>query len=185
MMRVFRNAAMLAVAGLITSGTASAQEIIHDAEYYVLEAQHGERWAEQDEELQEKLAELGEKHGAPPNIIHVMWDDTPVGEVGIPHLQKNRGVETPVMNEFASQGIYFTRMYTEPSCTPSRAAVLTGRHAVRNGMYNVGFPYEYGGLAATSSTRPISSPPSPAWPAPPSISPRIGSSTASTRRLCS
>jgi len=40
-------------------------------------------------------------------------------------------------------------MYSEPSCTPTRAACLTGRHPVRNGMYNVGFPYEYGGLAAS------------------------------------
>jgi arylsulfatase A-like enzyme len=29
---------------------------------------------------------------------------------------------------------------------------MTGRHAVRNGMYNVGFPYEYGGLAAEEVT---------------------------------
>jgi arylsulfatase len=152
MNRIIATIGIVAVLGLTTSGTASAQEIIHDAEYYVLEAQHGERWAEQDEVLQAKLDALREKHGAPPNIIHVMWDDTPVGEVGIPHLQKNRGFETPIMNEFASEGIYFTRMYTEPSCTPSRAAVLTGRHAVRNGMYNVGFPYEYGGLAATEVT---------------------------------
>jgi len=55
--------------------------------------------------------------------------------------------ETPNMNKFASEGIFFTRMYTEPSCTPSRAACMTGRHAIRNGMYNVGFPYEYGGIA--------------------------------------
>jgi hypothetical protein len=34
----------------------------------------------------------------------------------------------------------------------SRAAVLTGHHPVRNGMYNVGFPYEYGGLAADEVT---------------------------------
>lgn len=136
------------------AGTAVAQdtEIIHDAEHYVLLKQYKSQWAEQDDVLQEKLDALREKHGTPPNIIHIMWDDTPVGEVGIPHLQKNRGFQTPNMNQFADEGIYFTRMYTEPSCTPSRAAVITGRHAVRNGMYNVGFPYEYGGLAADEVT---------------------------------
>ena len=129
-----------------------ANEIIHDAEHYVLLAQHGDAWAEQDEELDKKLAALQEKYGTPPNIIHIMWDDTPVGEVGIPEIQKMRGFETPNINEFAAEGAFFTRMYTEPSCTPSRAAAMTGRHARRNGMYNVGFPYEYGGLAADEVT---------------------------------
>jgi len=127
-------------------------EIIHDAEYYVLEAQHGEKWAAQDKELDKKLKALREKHGTPPNIIHIMWDDTAVGEVGVPQIQKARGWETPNINTFSQEGIYFARMYTEPSCTPSRAAVMTGRHAVRSGMYNVGFPYEYGGLAADEVT---------------------------------
>ena len=133
---------------------ASAQEptIIHDAEYYVLAAQHGEKWMTEDVEIDAKLAELREKHGKPPNIIHVMWDDTPVGEIGIPELQKVRGFETPALNRLADQGMNMMRMYTEPSCTPSRAAVMTGRHAVRNGMYNVGFPYEYGGLAEDEVT---------------------------------
>lgn len=135
-----------------SAAAAPSGEIIHDAEYYVLEAQHGKKWAEQDKGLQAKLAELKKKHGTAPNIIHIMWDDTPVGEVGIPHIQKMRGWETPNINKFAKEGIFFTRMYTEPSCTPSRAAVITGRHAVRNGMYNVGFPYEYGGLAAEEVT---------------------------------
>lgn len=132
--------------------TAAAKEIVHDAEYYVLEAQHGEKWAAQDAELQKKLKALRKKHGTPPKIIHIMWDDTAVGEVGVPHIQKARGWETPNINQFSQDGIYFARMYTEPSCTPSRAAVMTGRHAVRNGMYNVGFPYEYGGLAAEEVT---------------------------------
>ena len=129
-----------------------ASEIIHDAEYYVLEAQHGTKWAAEDKELDKKLTKLRKKHGIPPNIIHIMWDDTGVGEVGIPQIQKMRGWETPNMNKFGQDGIFFTRMYTEPSCTPSRAAVMTGRHAVRNGMYNVGFPYEYGGIAADEVT---------------------------------
>jgi arylsulfatase len=140
------------VAAFAAAAPVQAKEIIHDAEYYVLEAQHGEKWEEQDKKMEAELEALRDKHGAPPNIIHIMWDDTPVGEVGLPHLQKNRGFETPNMNQFAEEGIYFTRMYTEPSCTPSRGAVITGRHAVRNGMYNVGFPYEYGGLAEDEVT---------------------------------
>ena len=140
---------------LLGAGAVTAKEdgeIVHDAEFYVLEAQHGEKWAAEDKELDKKLAELREKHGGPPNIIHIMWDDSPVGDIGIPEIQKVRGFETPNMNRMAEEGMNFMRMYTEPSCTPSRAAVITGRHAVRNGMYNVGFPYEYGGLAADEVT---------------------------------
>jgi hypothetical protein len=78
---------------------AHAQEqkprIVHDAEYYILEAQHGQEWAAEDKELDAKLTELKAKFGTPPNIIHVMWDDTAVGEVGIPAIQKVRGFETP------------------------------------------------------------------------------------------
>ena len=135
-----------------TAAQERKKEIIHDAEYYVLEAQHGEKWAQQDKGIQSKLDALKKKHGTRPNIIHIMWDDTGVGEVGIPQIQKMRGWETPNINKFGEEGIFFTRMYTEPSCTPSRAAAMTGRHAVRNGMYNVGFPYEYGGLAADEVT---------------------------------
>jgi len=146
------TAALVAVVLMSSTLALAKDEIIHDAEYYVLEAQHGEKWAEQDQQLQEKLKTLREKHGTPPNIIHIMWDDTGVGEVGIPQIQKMRGWKTPNINRFGREGIFFTRMYSEPSCTPSRAAVMTGRHAVRNGMYNVGFPYEYGGLAAEEVT---------------------------------
>jgi arylsulfatase len=120
---------------------------IHDSEYYILDAQHGEKWAVEDKDLDSKLAELREKFGTPPNIVHILWDDTPVGDVAVPMIQKQRGWETPNINKMAAEGINFARMYTEPSCTPSRAAVITGRHPVRNGMYNVSFPYEYGGMS--------------------------------------
>jgi len=125
---------------------AASSAIVHDAEHYVLEAQHGEKWAAEDEALDMKLAELQKKFGTPPNIIHIMWDDTALGEVGIPEIQKVRGFETPNINQMAEDGINFMRMYTEPACTPTRAAFQTGRYAVRTGMHTVAFPVEYSGM---------------------------------------
>ncbi len=48
----------------------AAKDIVHDAEYYILNAQNGDKWAAEDSELDKKLAELHNKHGRPPNIIH-------------------------------------------------------------------------------------------------------------------
>ena len=126
--------------------TADAKDIIHDAEHYILEAQHGKVWQAEDAEFKQRLEELRKKHGTPPNIIHIMWDDTALGEVGIPEIQKVRGFETPNMNKMAAEGMNFMRMYTEPSCTPSRAAAITGRYAKRSGMHTVSFPIEYAGM---------------------------------------
>ena len=113
--------------GMIVATSACAKDIIHDAEHYLLEAQHGERWEAEDKEIDAKLAALEKKFGTKPNIIHIMWDDTGVGEIGIPEIQKLRGFETPNMNRMAKEGANFMRMYTEPSCTPTRAAFQTGR----------------------------------------------------------
>ncbi len=85
-----------AVALLSNGGPAFAQGgIVHDAEYYILDAQHGDAWAAEDKGLDARLAALREKFGAPPNIIHLMIDDLAVGEVGIPALQVVRGFSTP------------------------------------------------------------------------------------------
>jgi len=132
---------------------AVAQEaIVHDAEYYILDAQNGERWAVEDEALDARLAELRERYGAPPNIIHFMFDDQPLMAFGDPLYQKIRGYETPRMNTLAEEGMLFARMYTEPGCTPTRSAVTTGQHPIRNGIYKIGFPIEYRGMAAENVT---------------------------------
>ncbi len=149
---MYRAIALLPTLLAVALATAAAADVVHDAEYYVLAAQNGERWAAEDGELDEKLAALRAKHGAPPNIVYVLWDDTAFGAVGFPGLQKNFGYETPRLNEMAAEGINFTRMYTEPSCTPTRAAVLTGRIPVRHGMGVVGMPHEYAGLRAEEVT---------------------------------
>ena len=60
----------------------AAKEIIHDAEYYILKSQNGEKWAQADVGISDKLAALKKKHGTPPNIIFLLWDDQQVGAVG-------------------------------------------------------------------------------------------------------
>ena len=137
---------------LLISTSAFAKDIIHDAEQYVLKAQHAEKWAMEDKALDAKLDELRKKHGTRPNIIHIMWDDMAVGEVGIPELQAVRGFKTPNINAVAEEGVNFMRMYTEVACTPTRAAFQTGRYAVRSGMHTVAFPIEYSGMDADEVT---------------------------------
>ncbi|UCE49047.1 MAG: sulfatase-like hydrolase/transferase [Phycisphaerales bacterium] len=135
-----------------SGGGSGDSKIIHDAEYYILEAQNGKKWAVEDGQLDKKLAELRRKYKNPPNIVHFMWDDQPFGAVGIPAMQEIRGYKTPSLNRMADEGMLFTRMYTEPSCTPSRAASLTGQLARRTGVYSVGFGIEYRGLAKETVT---------------------------------
>jgi len=137
---------------LFFAGNTLAEEIIHDAEYYILAAQNGEKWEAEDKALDKRLAALRKKHGTPPNIIYILWDDVAFGDIGIPAIQNIRGFETPNLNKLADEGMLFTRMYTEVGCTPSRAAVMTGRIPIRNGMYNIGMLRESHGLNKSEVT---------------------------------
>ena len=49
-----------------------------------------------------------------------MIDDMGFGDMGIPELNAIRGYSTPAINEFADEGMRLARMYTDPSCTPTR-----------------------------------------------------------------
>jgi arylsulfatase A-like enzyme len=116
-------------------GLAHAKDIIHDAEYYILEAQNGEKWASENKQIDAKLADIRKSNGdKPPNIIYILVDDVGFGEFGVALLNQVRGYETPHINKFADEGMSFSRMYTEPSCTPTRTAFLTGRLPVRSHM---------------------------------------------------
>ena len=142
---------MFAVLAASLAAPSQAGDIVHDAEQYVLEAQHGEEWAAEDTELDAKLAALREKLGTPPNIIHIMWDDAAVGEVGIPAIQKVRGLNTPRLNPVAEEGILFTHMYTEVAA-PRAERPHDRPLAIRSGMYNVSFPVEIPGMRAEEVT---------------------------------
>jgi arylsulfatase len=113
----------------------AAEPIIHDAEHYILQAQNGKRWQSDDEAIAEKLARIREKNGGkPPNIIYILLDDLGYGEIGTPGLTPSRGYSTPNIDALANQGLSLMRMYSEPSCTPTRVAMMTGRYPVRTGL---------------------------------------------------
>ncbi len=55
--------AWIAVPGAVAQ---EGSQIVHDAEYYILDAQNGQQWAVEDGELDAKLAELRQRYGTPP-----------------------------------------------------------------------------------------------------------------------
>jgi opacity protein-like surface antigen len=80
-------------------------DIIHDADHYILEAQHGTKWMVGDKEIDAKLADIRRKNGGKrPNIIYILIDDVGFGELGMPELNLVRGYRTPAINKFATEG---------------------------------------------------------------------------------
>ena len=137
----------------IVALNAQAKDIVHDAEYYILKAQNSEQWAADDKLVDAKLNEFRQKNGGkPPNILYILIDDIGFGDLGIPELNAIRGYKTPNINKFADKSIRFARMYTEPSCTPTRVAFMTGRQPYRNGMGDTAVDIAGFGLAAKEVT---------------------------------
>ena len=148
-------ASACALVALATTPFAMAQDapIVRDAEYRILERQHGDRWAAEDTEIDAKLAEFRERNGGkPPNILYILLDDVGFGEFGMPDLDVIRGYSTPHISSFATEAMSMMRMYTEPSCTPTRVAMMTGRHPVRTGFDEAKAVPEGEGLAAREVT---------------------------------
>ncbi|MEP3045258.1 MAG: sulfatase-like hydrolase/transferase [Roseibium sp.] len=146
---------LLTLALMYSTGWATAQEtnIIHDAEYYILKAQNGERWLKEDKAIDAKLAEVRAANGGkPPNIIYVLLDDVGFGEIGMHELSVIRGYKTPNIDAFAKDGLSLMRMYTEPSCTPTRVAMMTGRLPTRTGLVDAKATLAGEGLPAEEVT---------------------------------
>lgn len=131
-----KNTKLLLIAILCSIfATSQNNPIQHDAEYYVIEAQNGEKWAADDQKIDQKLEEIRKKNdNKPPNIVYILLDDVGFGEIGKPDLDVIRGYSTPRISKLAKEGMSLQRMYTEPSCTPTRVAMITGRLPTRTGI---------------------------------------------------
>jgi len=89
-----------------------------------------------------------------PNIIIIFADDLGYGDLG---CFGHPTIHTPNLDRMAAEGVKLTQFYSASSvCTPSRAALLTGRLPIRSGMCSdrrrVLFPNSGGGLPPTEIT---------------------------------
>ena len=87
-----------------------------------------------------------------PNIILIVSDDTGFGDLGPYGGGEGRGMPTPSIDQLADEGMTMFSFYAQPSCTPGRAAMQTGRIPNRSGMTTVAFQGQGGGLPAAEWT---------------------------------
>src|SRR5271165_273395 len=87
-----------------------------------------------------------------PNIMLIVADDLGYGDTGPYGGGEGRGMPTPGIDRLANEGMTLFSFYAQPSCTPGRAAIQTGRIPNRSGMTTVSFQGQGGGLPAAEWT---------------------------------
>src|SRR5512133_4397583 len=84
-----------------------------------------------------------------PNIVFIFCDDLGYGDLG----SYGSKIRTPNLDRLASEGVRFTNFCSaDPVCSPSRAALLTGRYPTRVGVPKVLFPQDTDGLNLDEKT---------------------------------
>jgi len=79
-----------------------------------------------------------------PNIVFILTDNLGYGELGVYGGGELRGAPTPRLDKLAAEGLRLTNFNVEPQCTPSRSALMTGRHPIRSGTTKVVWGMLYG-----------------------------------------
>ncbi|MFB3902159.1 MAG: sulfatase [Acidobacteriota bacterium] len=87
--------------------------------------------------------------GEKPNFIVILADDLGYGDLG---CFGHPTIRTPHLDRLATEGVKLTSFYAQPVCTPSRAALLTGRQPARSGLIGVIFPEFECGLPSSEIT---------------------------------
>ena len=102
---------------------------------------------------------LGQAQGASitarkPNIIVVLTDDQGYGDLS---CHGNPILRTPNLDRLHAEGVRFTDFHVSPTCSPTRSALLTGRHEFRNGVTHTILERERLTLQATTLAQALKS----------------------------
>ncbi len=97
--------------------------------------------------------ELPHPGSSAPNIVVVLLDDTGFAQMGCFGSE----IDTPNIDALAAGGLQFTNFHVTPLCSPTRAALLTGRSQHKAGMRSVsnfrtGFPHMLGHVSTRTAT---------------------------------
>ena len=83
------------------------------------------------------MVEAAERSAAPrPNIVYIVADDLGWKDVGYHGSE----IKTPTIDKLAHQGARLEQFYVQPMCTPTRAALMTGRYPFRYGLQTLVIP---------------------------------------------
>ena len=74
------------------------------------------------------LSQVAFAASRPPNVVFILADDLGWSDLGCYGGDLH---ETPNLDRLAREGVRFTQSYAMPVCSPTRASILTGRHAAR------------------------------------------------------
>jgi arylsulfatase A-like enzyme len=87
----------------------------------------------------------------PPNIVYLLVDDLGYADCG---FMGSKDIRTPNIDKLAREGLILSSFYVQPLCSPTRAALLTGRYPTHTGVYHVVRPGAPWGLPLAERTLP-------------------------------
>src|SRR5258706_10561208 len=92
--------------------------------------------------------------GKRPNILFVLCDDQGYGDIS---AHGNPILRTPNMDRIHDEGVRFTDFHVSPTCSPTRSALMTGRHEFKNGITHTILEREHLTLKATTLAQVLKS----------------------------